>query len=215
MQKIKRTKFNVCLLGEGKVGKTSIVSVYNGNTFDENTLVTIGLDHFIDTVNFDGIDYKIKIFDTAGQERYRSISTNTIQISDGFMIVYAVNDKKSFELIDYWINVIEEKCDIKNKILILVGNKIDLEKREVTNEEGVNYSKGKNMKYFEVSAKTGFGIKPLFKEMYQEVYNKYKEMEKNKNNEDNNGDNDNNKKPNFNLDIKKVVNHKKKKSGCC
>ena len=209
MQKIKRTKFNVCLLGEGKVGKTCILSVYNGNPFDENTLVTIGLDHYIDTVKFDGINYKIKIFDTAGQERYRSISTNTIQISDGFIIVYAVNDRKSFELIDFWINVIGEKCNIKNKILVLVGNKIDVENREVTNEEGVNYAKSKNMKYYETSAKTGFGIKILFQEMYQEVYNKYKEAYTKTNNEDNS------EKPKFQLENEKVENQKKKKDGCC
>ena len=209
MQKIKRTKFNVCLLGEGKVGKTCILSVYNGNPFDENTLVTIGLDHYIDTVKFDGVDYKIKIFDTAGQERYRSISTNTIQLSDGFIIVYAVNDKKSFKTIDYWINVIDEKCDIKSKILMLVGNKIDVENREVSNEEGVNYAKSKNMKYFETSAKTGFGIKTLFKEMYQAVYNKYKELDKNSNNKNNN------EKPNIQLDKENVSNKKNKKDGCC
>ena len=209
MQKIKRTKFNVCLLGEGKVGKTCILSVYNGNPFDENTLVTIGLDHYIDTVKFDGINYKIKIFDTAGQERYRSISTNTIQISDGFIIVYAVNDRKSFELIDFWINVIGEKCNIKNKILVLVGNKIDVENREVTNEEGVNYAKSKKMKYYETSAKTGFGIKILFQEMYQEVYNKYKEAYNKTNNEDKS------EKPKFQLENEKVENQKKKKDGCC
>ena len=209
MLKIKRTKFNVCLLGEGKVGKTCIVSVYNGNPFDENTLVTIGLDHYIDTVKFDGIDYKIKIFDTAGQERYRSISTNTIQISDGFIIVYAVNDRKSFEHIDYWIKVIEDKCNIRNKILMLVGNKIDLDNRDVTNEEGVNYAKRKNMKYHETSAKTGFGIKQLFQNMYQEVYNKYKDADNKINKEDNT------ETPNFQIENEKVMNQKKKKKGWC
>ena len=109
MENIKRTKFNVCLLGEGHVGKTCIVTKYTKNIFDDNTLMTVGVDNCMDQVTFDGNEYIIKIFDTAGQERYRSVSTNFISLSDGFFVVYAVDDRKSFECIDKWINSIEEK----------------------------------------------------------------------------------------------------------
>ena len=139
MENIKRTKFNVCLLGEGHVGKTCIVTKYTKNIFDDNTLMTVGVDNCMDSVTFDGNEYKIKIFDTAGQERYRSVSTNLISLSDGFFVVYAVDDRKSFECIDKWINSIEEKCNLKNKVLILVGNKNDLVKREVTKEEATQF----------------------------------------------------------------------------
>ena len=91
MNKIKRTKFNVCLLGEGQVGKTCIALVYTGHKFDGNTLMTVGLDNFLDTKKINGVEYKFKIFDTAGQERYRSISHQTIQISDGFVLYFLLS----------------------------------------------------------------------------------------------------------------------------
>ena len=67
-----------------------------------------------------------------------------------------------------------EEVDIKKKIIYLVGNKIDLENREVTNEEAVNYASLKNIQYFETSAKKGFGIKEVFKQLYQDIYDLYK-----------------------------------------
>ena len=211
MDQIKRTKFNVCLLGEGHVGKTCIVTKYIKNTFDDHMLMTVGVDNCMDSATFDGAEYKIKIFDTAGQERYRSVSTNLISLSDGFFVVYAVNDRKSFECIDNWINTIEERCNLKNKVLILVGNKIDLEKRQVTKEEATQFAEEKNLKYFETSAKTGDGIKEIFKELYTDIYKKFKENENMSN-----GDNQNiNESPTVELDKNKVIPKKDKKSGCC
>ena len=177
MNKIKRTKFNVCLLGEGQVGKTCIVLVYTGHQFDENTLMTVGLDNFLDIKKINGVEYKFKIFDTAGQERYRSISHQTIQISDGFLIVFSVISRNSFEQISYWINVIEDNSDIKKKAIILIGNKIDVGNREVSYEEAFNFAKERNIDYFEASAKTGFGIKEIFHKLYEKVYQNHVKIE--------------------------------------
>ena len=179
---IKRKKFNVSLLGESEVGKTRISNTYLGKDLDEYTLSTIGIESYMDTATFDGIEYKFKIYDTAGQERYRSISKSTIKITDGFLIVFSVANKKSFELINYWYESIQEVIDIKKKVLILIGNKIDLPDREVSNEEALEYAKAKNMKYFETSAKTGFGIKEAFKELYQDIYELFKKSKENSNN---------------------------------
>lgn len=179
---IKRKKFNVSLLGESEVGKTRISNTYLGKDLDEYTLSTIGIESYMDTATFDGIEYKFKIYDTAGQERYRSISKSTIKITDGFLIVFSVANKKSFELINYWYESIQEVIDIKKKVLILIGNKIDLPDREVSNEEALEYAKAKNMKYFETSAKTGFGIKEAFKELYQDIYELFKKSKEKSNN---------------------------------
>ena len=178
---IKRKKFNVSLLGESEVGKR-ISNTYLGKDLDEYTLSTIGIESYMDTATFDGIEYKFKIYDTAGQERYRSISKSTIKITDGFLIVFSVANKKSFELINYWYESIQEVIDIKKKVLILIGNKIDLPDREVSNEEALEYAKAKNMKYFETSAKTGFGIKEAFKELYQDIYELFKKSKEKSNN---------------------------------
>ena len=150
---IKRNKFNVSLLGESQVGKTGLSNYFFHKKFDSNYISTIGIDSNITTVIFDDEEYKFKIYDTAGQERYRSISKSTIKISNGFILVFSVVDKKSFQQIDYWLDSLKEEVDIHKKIIYLVGNKIDLDNREISNEDGVNYSKLRNINYFETSEK--------------------------------------------------------------
>ena len=177
MENIQRMKFNVCLLGESHVGKTCIASVFTGHPFDINAFTTIGLENYLATEKFDGKEYKFKIFDTAGQERYRSIALNTINLSDGFLLVFAVDDRSSFETLEEWIKSIENKCDISKKVLILVGNKVDIEKRQVKNEEAVAFANSKKIDYFETSAKTGFGIQEIFHKIFESIYKKYKEIE--------------------------------------
>ena len=171
---IKRKKFNVSLLGESEVGKTRIVNCYLGKEMEEINLSTIGIENYMDEKEFDGEIYKFKIYDTAGQERYKSISKSTIKITDGFLLVFSVNNKQSFKLINYWFDSIKDETETSKKVIILVGNKIDLDNRQVTNEEAVNYAKMKNILYLETSAKTGFGIKELFKQLYQDIYNRFK-----------------------------------------
>ena len=199
---ITRKKFNVSLLGESQVGKTGMINAYFGKKLgDEASLSTIGIESYLDAKTFNEKEYKFKIYDTAGQERYRSISQSTIKITDGFILVFAVDNKKSFEHINYWYDSIKEVIDAKKKIIILVGNKIDLEKRQVDKEEAFNFAKSKNMKYFETSAKTGEGIQEAFGELYKDVFDLYIT---NKNDEVNN----------FELEEEEEEKPKKKKSRC-
>ena len=182
---IKRKKFNISLLGESEVGKTRITNCYLGKEIEEINLSTIGIESYLDVAKFDGEEYKFKIYDTAGQERYRSISKSTIKITDGFLLVFSVANRQSFTLIDYWFNSIKEEIDVKKKVIFLVGNKIDLENREVSNEEAVNYAKMKDILYFETSARTGFGIKEVFQQLYQDIYTLFKNSKSN--NDDDSG----------------------------
>ena len=176
MNNIKRTKFNICLLGESQVGKTCMTSVFIGQPFDEHSLTTLGLENVVSKTRIDGEEYTFKIFDTAGQERYKSIAQSTIQLSDGFLIVFDVSMKSTFERVIDWINFIDDRVNINEKVLILVGNKIDKEEREVSDEVALNFAKEKKMKYFETSAKTGVGIKEVFNTLYKDVYDKCKSM---------------------------------------
>ena len=197
MNSIKRIKFNVSLLGETQVGKTSMITVKSGLQFNENQLATVGIDNFTDKAQFDNKEYKFKIFDTAGQERYNSISAQTIKVADGFILVFSVDDKTTLEKIRYWIKSIEDNVNIKEKSLILVGNKIDM-KRQITPDEGSNFAKEYNLKYFETSAKTGVGINECFNEIYKDIYDKNKKLEGG-----NPNDGENNEKNNIKLEKKK------------
>ena len=184
-----RTKFNISILGEGDVGKTTLVSVYSGKEFDFNTLKTVGIDNYFFNEKFDGQEYKFKVFDTAGQERYKSISNSTIRLADGFLLVFSVDKKYSFDLINEWLNTISSNCDISRKVIFLVGNKIDIKEREVSNEEAVNYAKTKNLIYNETSAKTGFGVKETFQKLFYTLYQKCKEIDNDNETNDNNDEN--------------------------
>ena len=191
MNSIKRTKFNVSLLGETQVGKTSMISVKTGIEFDENQLATVGIDNFLDIAKFENQEYKFKIFDTAGQERYNSISSQTLKVADGYILVFAVDKRSSFEKIDLWIKSLEENVNIKKKALILVGNKCDLEKREVTKDEGEKFAQEYHMNYYETSAKTGEGIQEVFNQIYKEIYQLFKKLEENNKNNQDHGKNGN------------------------
>ena len=210
MDDIKRTKFNVSILGEGRVGKTSICSVFLGKGFNEITLQTVGLENVLVPAKFDGKKYKFKIFDTAGQERYRAIAKNTINLADGFLLVFAVDSKITFQPLGEWIKSITENCDISKKVLFLVGNKIDKEIREVTNEEALSFAKANKMKYFETSAKTGIGINEIFNLLFEEIYKKFKEIDISEKDENGQNNSKENKSPIITLD-KKEINKKNKK----
>ena len=194
---IQRKKINITLLGETQVGKTSIINSFKRNEFFEEILLTTGIYYFLDEELFNGKKYKFKIFDTAGQERFKSISKTTIKFSDGFMVIFSVIDRNSFEKIGEWINSIKDTVQIKSKSVYLIGNKIDVPNREVLNAEAVEYARLNNLKYFESSAKTGHGVKEVFQQLYQDIYNLQKELGLDKEN----------------LDLKDTNN--KRGGGCC
>ena len=172
MNAIKRTKFNIMLLGESKVGKTSMIAYLTSGTYQEVGLLTAGIDcHMVET-QFEGKKYKFKIFDTAGQERYKSISKSSIRLADGFLLVFSVDNKESFEKINEWITNIQDETNVTQKIVFLVGNKCDMtDKRIISTDEGKDFANKKKLRFFETSAKTGFGINEVFNELYQEIYN--------------------------------------------
>ena len=198
-----KNTFKISLLGDKTVGKTSIVTAYTTNEFNFTTLATIGIDTSITKKTFDKVECTFKIFDTAGQEKYNSISTTTIQMADGFFMVFAVNNRESYERLVNWINYIEEYVNLEEKVLFIIGNKIDIkpEEREVTKEEPEEFAKSKNAKYFETSALARSGINEAFEEMFKDVY----EIRKNNQNNSSNSS--------FRLD-KDNVNKKKKKCLC-
>ena len=216
---IKRIKFNISLLGDTTVGKTCMVCSLKDIQFDEAQLATIGVDEVYDEAKFDKKLYKFKIFDTAGQERYRSITTSTVQISDGFLLVFSIINRPSFERLSFWIDTLKNKVKISEKVLILVGNKIDLEsERQVSHEEALHLAKRYKMQYFETSAKTGFRIKELFHKLYEDIYNLNKKFEKGDDSKDNNDDkNDNENKGTIELQKKAYIdnNNKSKKKKKC
>lgn len=147
-------KFKIVLLGDQSVGKSSILSRFVSDSFQENHNSTIGVDFIVKTIVCDDKTYKIHFWDTAGQERFHSLIPSYIKNCQVAILVYDVNKRKSFENLSRWQeSVLEEKGD--EIMLGIMGNKTDLEQREVSTEEGLRYAQGINALFLEGSAKNG------------------------------------------------------------
>ena len=178
MNEIARKKFNINFLGDTTVGKTSIIKRHINKTFDESAIATIGIDNIKDEKEFDNKKYSFKIYDTAGQERYRSISLNYIKLGDGFLLVFSVDNRETFDKLDEWVQNIYDSVPVEEKVIFLVGNKIDSPNRVVKKEEAEAYAQKKKFPYYETSAKTGEGIEQLFDELYNKIYDLNKKNSK-------------------------------------
>ena len=164
------------LLGDGQVGKTSLISRLTGKKFDDSPMTTIGKETYLyDTILHD-INIKIKIFDTAGQERFKSMSANVIKNVEGLILTYSIESKESFNNLDNWLHQLNNVSDISKTPIILVGNKSDLKDlREVDYEEGEDYAKEHDFHFFETSAKTGENVKEAFDYIFELLYKKLEE----------------------------------------
>ena len=160
------------IIGDTAVGKTSIISRYANGTFKEEYIVTVGLDYSIKQEIIDDKSIQIKIWDTAGQERYKSLTQNYFRNAEGVILTFDVTSTESFGNLKYWISSFKENMEKKNIFIpvIIIGNKIDLvDSREINKEDAEKFSKEKNYKYFETSAKTGEGVDEAIKELVNQV----------------------------------------------
>ena len=220
-------KYKMIFVGDQGTGKSCILNRFANNQFDDHYQATIGLDFQSKNVLIKDQDVRLLLYDTAGQEKFRSLIPMYIRESHIVLFVYDITRKESFDSIPKWFS---DVLDIKSNeaVFVLIGNKIDLEnERKVSFEQGKKFADEKNIIFGEVSAKTGDGFEILFREhIFELIYIKFKkdfekknlldagydlndnlDDEKNKDNIDNN-----------HIKIEYTVNEKnkeKKKKKCC
>ena len=172
MGEVRRTVLPLMLLGDGQVGKTSLILRLTGNQFNDSQLTTVGKESYVQQEVLHGYELKMKIWDTAGQERFKSMSVQVIKNSDAVILVYAINDKNSFKALDLWLRKLNETSDLTKKPIIIIGNKSDVEesKRQVTEAEGRLYAESKGYHFYETSAKTGANVKEAFNDIFEQLY---------------------------------------------
>ena len=171
--KIALTVAKIGLLGDSRVGKSSIIQSYAGLPFSENYLSTIGSDKYQTQFTLENKkNIKLIIYDTAGQERFRSIALNAFKAMHGIVLVADLTNKVSFNNIEMWIKNIQE--NLHDPCLVLFGNKADFpkEKWQVTSEEAKKYAEDNKLVYFETSAKTNQGINEGFAYIANQAYKK-------------------------------------------
>ena len=152
----------ILILGDTAVGKTSLSLKYVDGFFPENYISTIGVEYKIKLVEINGAKIILKIWNTCGQERYKSLAKTFLKDADGILFVYDISNKQSFDHIKDWIRESEESNNEFQKIV--VGNKIDLpeKSRQVPKEKLTKYIDEKKYKGIEVSAKTGENVEKAF-----------------------------------------------------
>ena len=164
-------KIKIMIIGESLVGKTALITKYTKNIFGGTYLMTVGIDFQDKFININGKKIRIEIWDTAGQERFRNIAKNYFQSSDGFLLVYDITKKSSFEKLDFWNEQINLNAP-KNTKYILIGNKKDLNnEREVSKEDGDNFANKNNIQFYETSAKDGTNVNYVFELLAKEIIN--------------------------------------------
>ena len=167
-------KIKIIILGNSKVGKTSFIIRFTKNKFDETYLATIGIDYIYRIINIENKQYKLMFYDTAGEEKYKSIPKNHIKNVQGIILMYDITNKKSFDSIIDWISDVKE-IKGENFPMILVGNKIDLnESREVTEEMGYELAEKNQIEFFETSNKDGTNIQEAGLEIVYKILSETK-----------------------------------------
>ncbi|GCC27823.1 ras-related protein Rab-41 isoform X1 [Chiloscyllium punctatum] len=156
-------KFKLVFLGEQSVGKTSLITRFMYDSFDNTYQATIGIDFLSKTMYLEDRTVRLQLWDTAGQERFRSLIPSYIRDSTIAVVVYDITNLNSFQQTSKWIDDVrtERGSDV---IIMLVGNKTDLaDKRQVSMEEGERKARELNVMYIETSAKAGYNVKQLFR----------------------------------------------------
>ena len=173
--------FKIIVIGNSGVGKSCLTLKATQDIFKEDFASTIGFQFFSFHVKINDIVFKLQIWDTCGQEIYRSLITNFYRSTALAIICYSVNDRKSFEEAEIWLKQVKMNSDPDCKVF-LIANKIDLPNRVVTSEEGMKYKKDNDFEcYMETSAKTGVNVRELFVNcalaLYKELPKYMKEKE--------------------------------------
>ena len=176
--------FKIIVIGDSSVGKSCLTTQAVRNKFIDFYQTTVGFEFLTFNLRINTNVVKLQVWDTCGQEVYKSLISNFYRNSSLALIVYAINNRNSFEHAEIWLNELKNKSNPKVRIF-LVGNKCDLENtRVVSREEGENFKNEKNLdKFIETSAKTGENARNVLLEAAKMLFKDYlKVKEKIKNN---------------------------------
>ncbi len=176
-----KTVYKIILLGDEQAGKSSFFKRYFNNNFEENYLMTVGVNDQHKYIKIDNNEIKLQIWDTAGQERFRCLPQKYYKHADGIILMYDITNKESFNNVSKWINDINSNSGRK-AVIYLVGNKIDLiEERKVEYADALEFAIGKNIKTVEISCKFNINLDDTVRRLSRDIYAQNKsENRKNK-----------------------------------
>ncbi|KFP29177.1 Ras-related protein Rab-44, partial [Colius striatus] len=150
--------YNVLFIGDSHVGKTSFLYRLHANSFNPNLTATVGLDYQVKNIVVDNKHFALRLWDSAGQERYHSITRQFFRKADGVVLMYDITSESSFSDVKYWLSCIQEGAEDGVAILLL-GNKTDCSaERRVPTTEGERLAKDHQLLFYECSAASGHNV---------------------------------------------------------
>ncbi|XP_023946372.1 ras-related protein Rab-21 [Bicyclus anynana] len=174
--------FKVVLLGEGCVGKTSILLRYIEDKFNDKHLTTLQATFLNKKLNINGKRINLSIWDTAGQEKFHALGPIYYRNSNGAILVYDITDEDSFGKVKNWVKELKKMLG-SDIVLVIAGNKIDLEhERMVPLDEAESYAEMVGAKHFYTSAKLNQGVEELFLELTREMAERFEKNSQTDNN---------------------------------
>jgi Ras-related protein Rab-2A len=160
--------FKYIIIGDTGVGKSCLLLQFTDKRFRHDHDLTIGVEFGARQVNIDGKLIKLQIWDTAGQESFRSITRSYYRGATGALLVYDISRRDSFNHVSRWLNEAREFAN-PNMVIMLIGNKADMHRREVSFEEGANFARKNGLVFQETSAKTAQNVEEAFVSTAQQV----------------------------------------------
>ena len=209
--------FKLIVIGDSGVGKSCLTINAVKNIFDDSYNATVGFEFFTFNVKINDKVIKLQIWDTCGQELYRSLITNFYRNSSLAIMVYSITSKESFEDIDMWLRELRTHSNPDAKVF-LIGNKIDLEdQRQVTKEMGEKFCKENKLSLFmESSAKTGVNSQKIFIQAAKMLFDDYNNYQKKVENSGQKQNNNQQEKQKQKITNKRIDNKpRKNQGGCC
>ncbi|CAN6466814.1 unnamed protein product [Victoria cruziana] len=163
--------FKIVLIGDSAVGKSQILARFARNEFSLDSKSTIGVEFQTRTLVIQHKSVKAQIWDTAGQERYRAVTSAYYRGAVGAMLVYDITKRQTFDHIPRWLEELRSHAD-KNIVIMLIGNKSDLEdQRVVPAEDAKEFAQKEGLFFLETSALNATNVEPAFITVLTEIFN--------------------------------------------
>lgn len=146
-------RYKLIFIGDAGVGKTTIINRIQGNPFQAQYEQTIGVDFYPKTIRFQEMEIRLQMWDTAGQERYKGLIPSYVRNSSIIFLVYDVSNEKSFNNMPGWIEFIKKIENLENTLLVLVGNKTDINEKIINITQGKQLAEQEKLIFYEITAK--------------------------------------------------------------
>ncbi|KAI0982842.1 hypothetical protein GJ496_003718 [Pomphorhynchus laevis] len=166
-------KLKILVIGSSFVGKSTLLRRFIDDEFDESINPTIGVDFKTKNIEINKVHVCLKLWDTAGSEKFQSLTPSYYRNAQGVILVYDVTRKQTFEDLQKWLDECNVYLDQNDCVKILVGNKIDLiEQRLIHRNDGIQFARAHSMLFIESSAKTSEGVSLAFEELVMKILDK-------------------------------------------